>query len=119
MKINENSFTEKNIYSPNSPYSASKAGSDYIIKSFFKTFKFPGIITHCVNNFGPWQFPEKLIPVVIYKCLNGEKIPVYEMENIREWIYVKDHINALELILNERVKLVKLIILEVDTELVI
>ncbi len=99
LKINENSFTEKNIYSPNSPYSASKAGSDYIIKSFFKTFKFPGIITHCVNNFGPWQFPEKLIPVVIYKCLNGEKIPVYgNGKNIREWIYVKDHINALELI---------------------
>ena len=99
LKYNEKSFTENNVYSPNSPYSASKAGSDYIIKSFFKSYNFPGIITHCVNNFGPWQFPEKLIPVAIYKCLTDQKIPIYgNGKNIREWIYVNDHINALEII---------------------
>ena len=96
---NEKNFSENTKYSPNSPYSSSKASSDFIIKSWFETYKFPGIITHCVNNFGPWQFPEKLIPVIINNCINKKKIPIYgNGKNIREWLFVKDHVIALDLI---------------------
>jgi len=90
------SFTEESKFFPNSPYSASKASSDLIVRAWNKTYNLPVIITNCVNNFGEWQFPEKLIPVVIYSCLKNKKIPVYGLgKNIREWIYVKDHVNIL------------------------
>jgi dTDP-glucose 4,6-dehydratase len=89
-------FNESTPYSPNSPYSASKASSDMLVRAWHKTFGIPSIITNCSNNFGPWQFPEKLIPVVIKKALNHEKIPIYgNGENIRDWLFVEDHAAAL------------------------
>ncbi len=98
----DNPFDENYKYLPNSPYSASKASSDLLVRSWNKTFSIPTIITNCCNNFGPWQFPEKLIPVIIYKCLNKKNIPIYgKGTNIREWIYVEDHISYLEEILNK------------------
>lgn len=87
---------EFDAYKPSSPYAASKAASDLIIKSYIRTYKIPAIITNCCNNFGPNQYPEKLIPTVIYKIINEEPIPIYGTGgNQREWIYVKDHCNAL------------------------
>ncbi|MFN8943280.1 MAG: dTDP-glucose 4,6-dehydratase [Pseudobdellovibrionaceae bacterium] len=85
-------FKETTPYSPNSPYSASKAASDHLVSAWFHTYKIPTVITNCSNNYGPRQFPEKLIPVVIKKALSGEPIPVYgKGENIRDWIFVDDH----------------------------
>ena len=96
LSYKENEFNIDSPYRPNSPYAASKAASDLLVRSYVKTYKFPGIITNCSNNFGPRQFPEKLIPVCINKLKNKEKIPLYgNGENIRDWIYVKDHVNAL------------------------
>ena len=87
---------EDDSYNPSSPYSASKASGDLLIKSYIRTYKIPAIITNCCNNFGPNQYPEKLIPTIIYSILNGKSIPIYgEGKNIREWIYVKDHCDAL------------------------
>ena len=87
---------ELDAYNPSSPYAASKASSDLIIKSYFRTYKIPAIITNCCNNFGPNQYPEKLMPTIIYKIINKEPIPIYgKGGNVREWIYVKDHCNAL------------------------
>jgi len=87
---------ELDAYNPSSPYAASKASSDLIIKSYIRTYKLPAIITNCCNNFGPNQYPEKLIPTIIYKIINKEPIPIYgKGGNVREWIYVKDHCNAL------------------------
>jgi dTDP-glucose 4,6-dehydratase len=87
---------EDDSYNPSSPYSASKASGDLLIKSYIRTYKIPAIITNCCNNFGPNQYPEKLIPTIIYSILNGKPIPIYGLgKNIREWIYVKDHCNAL------------------------
>ena len=87
---------EKDPYNPSSPYSASKASGDLLIKSYMRTYKIPAIITNCCNNFGPNQYPEKLIPTIIYNILNHKPIPIYgKGENVREWIYVKDHCNAL------------------------
>jgi len=87
---------EEDSYNPSSPYSASKASGDLLIKSYIRTYKVPAVITNCCNNFGPNQYPEKLIPTIIYKILNKESIPIYgKGENIREWIYVKDHCDAL------------------------
>ena len=87
---------ELDAYNPSSPYAASKASSDLIIKSYIRTYKLSAIITNCCNNFGPNQFPEKLIPTIIYKIINKEPIPIYgKGGNVREWIYVKDHCNAL------------------------
>jgi len=95
-------FDENFKYLPNSPYSASKAASDLLVRSWNKTFSIPTIITNCCNNFGPWQFPEKLIPVVIYKCLNKKNIPIYGRgTNIREWMHVQDHVANLLKILNK------------------
>jgi dTDP-glucose 4,6-dehydratase len=95
IKKNQKS-KEKDPYNPSSPYSASKASGDLLIKSYVRTYKIPAIITNCCNNFGPNQYPEKLIPTVIYNILNHKPIPIYgKGENIREWIYVKDHCNAL------------------------
>ena len=96
LEQNEAPFTESTKYSPNSPYSASKASSDMLARAWYKTFGIPVIITNCSNNYGPWQFPEKLIPVVIKKALNHEKIPIYgDGLNIRDWLFVEDHTAAL------------------------
>ena len=96
LEQNEAPFTESTKYSPNSPYSASKASSDMLARAWYKTFGIPVIITNCSNNYGPWQFPEKLIPVVIKKALNHEKIPIYgDGLNIRDWLFVEDHAAAL------------------------
>ena len=92
-------FNENSPYLPNSPYSASKASSDMLVRAWNKTYLLPTIITNCSNNFGPWQFPEKLIPNTIIKALNKDKIPIYgNGENIRDWLFVEDHVNALLLI---------------------
>ena len=92
----EGPFDIDSPYRPNSPYAASKAASDLLVRSYIKTYKFPAIITNCSNNFGPRQFPEKLIPLAISKLKNKEAIPVYgNGSNIRDWIYVKDHVNAI------------------------
>lgn len=89
-------FTETTRYNPHSPYSASKAGSDHLARAWHDTFGLPVIVTNCSNNYGPYQFPEKLVPTVILKCLRGEPIPVYGRgENIRDWLYVRDHAAAL------------------------
>ena len=92
----KSAFKEKSKFKPNSPYSASKASSDLLVRAWNRTYDFPAIITNCVNNFGEWQYPEKLIPIVISSCLLNKKIPVYgKGNNIREWIYVKDHVRQL------------------------
>ena len=89
-------FNESTPYDPHSPYSASKASSDHLARAWMDTYGLPVVITNCSNNYGPYQFPEKLIPVVILKCLRGEPIPVYgKGENIRDWLYVDDHARAL------------------------
>jgi dTDP-glucose 4,6-dehydratase len=89
-------FTESTAYDPHSPYSASKASSDHLARAWSDTYGLPVLVTNCSNNYGPYQFPEKLIPVVILKALHGEDIPVYgKGENIRDWLYVEDHAEAL------------------------
>jgi dTDP-glucose 4,6-dehydratase len=89
-------FSEITPYDPHSPYSASKAASDHLARAWADTYSLPVLVTNCSNNYGPYQFPEKLIPVVILKCLRGEPIPVYgKGENIRDWLYVTDHAEAL------------------------
>jgi len=89
-------FTETSHYQPNSPYSASKASSDHLVRAWHETFGLPVIVTNCSNNYGPWQAPEKLIPVVILSCLHGKPIPVYgEGKNVRDWLFVDDHARAL------------------------
>ena len=89
-------FTEQTPYDPRSPYSASKASSDHLVRAWHHTYGLPVLITNCSNNYGPYQFPEKLIPVVILKALQDEQIPVYgKGENIRDWLYVTDHVRAL------------------------
>ena len=89
-------FTETTAYDPHSPYSASKASSDHLARAWADTYQLPVLVTNCSNNYGPFQFPEKLIPVVILKALNGDPIPVYgKGENIRDWLYVSDHADAL------------------------
>ena len=89
-------FTESTSYDPRSPYSASKAASDHLARAWHHTYGLPVIVTNCSNNYGPYQFPEKLIPVVLLKALRGESIPVYgKGENIRDWLYVEDHAEAL------------------------
>jgi dTDP-glucose 4,6-dehydratase len=91
------SFTEETPYAPNSPYAASKASSDHLTRSFFKTFGLPTITTNCSNNYGPHQFPEKLIPLMIQKATAGQPLPVYgDGLHVRDWLYVEDHCIALE-----------------------
>ena len=92
-------FNENTSYKPNSPYSASKASSDHLVRAWGRTYNFPFVITNCSNNYGPFQFPEKLIPKTILNALNGKKIPVYGKGNqIRDWLYVDDHVSALVLV---------------------
>ena len=94
-------FTEAMPYAPNSPYSASKASSDMLVRSYHHTYRLPAVITNCSNNYGPFQFPEKLIPVVIQSILSCKSIPVYgDGMNVRDWLYVGDHVEALWSALN-------------------
>src|SRR5215471_19518494 len=89
-------FVETTFYSPNSPYAASKASSDHLVRAWHHTYDLPTVISNCSNNFGPYHFPEKLIPLTIIKALTGEKIPVYGTGlNVRDWLYVEDHARAL------------------------
>jgi len=92
----EGYFTEATAYDPRSPYSASKAGSDHLVRAWHHTYGLPVILTNCSNNYGPYQFPEKLIPLMIIKCLANEPLPVYgDGSNIRDWLYVDDHVRAM------------------------
>ena len=98
----EGYFTEETPYQPNSPYSASKASSDHLVRAWHHTYGLPTLITNCSNNYGPYQYPEKLIPVVILNALDGKPIPVYGRgENVRDWLYVEDHVEALLTVLHQ------------------
>lgn len=95
-------FTEQSPYAPNSPYAASKAASDHLVRAWFRTYGLPTLISNCSNNYGPYQFPEKLIPLTIINALEGRPLPVYGRgENVRDWLYVEDHVEALDLVLRE------------------
>ena len=94
-------FTEQTAYDPSSPYSASKASSDHLARAWHRTYGLPVLITNCSNNYGPYQFPEKLIPLMILNCLSEKKLPVYgKGENVRDWLYVEDHCDAIYTVLN-------------------
>ena len=95
-------FTETTPYQPNSPYSASKAASDHFARAWWRTFGLPVVISHCSNNYGPYQMPEKLVPVTILAALEGRPVPIYgDGKNVRDWLFVEDHAHALELIVCE------------------
>jgi len=96
----EGRFTEETPYRPNNPYSASKAGADHLVRAWHKTYGLPVVTTNCSNNYGPWQFPEKLIPLTILNAIEGRALPVYgQGRNVRDWLYVGDHAAALALVL--------------------
>ena len=102
LESDDPAFTEKTPYSPNSPYSASKAGSDHLARAYFHTYGMPTIITNCSNNYGPYHFPEKLIPLMCINILLGKPLPVYgDGQNVRDWLYVGDHCQALETVLQK------------------
>lgn len=95
-------FTEMSQYKPNSPYSASKASADHFVRAFNKTYGLPTLITHCSNNYGPRQYPEKLIPLIILNALAGKELPIYgDGSNIRDWIHVEDHCSAIDLVVRK------------------
>ena len=95
-------FTEETAYDPRSPYSASKAASDHLVRAFYHTYKLPAIISNCSNNYGPFHFPEKLIPLAINNIINQKPIPVYgKGENVRDWLFVEDHAKAIDLIFHK------------------
>ena len=95
-------FTETTAYAPNSPYSASKAGADHLVRAWHHTYGLPTLTTNCSNNYGPYHFPEKLIPLVIIRALRGERLPVYGRgENVRDWLHVDDHAEALTVVLQK------------------
>ena len=99
---NAPAFTEKSPYEPNSPYSASKASSDHLVRAWFHTYGLPTLTTNCSNNYGPYHFPEKLIPLCILNALNGKPLPIYgDGKQIRDWLYVKDHCNAIREVLKQ------------------
>ena len=104
LEANEECFTEKTPLNPHSPYSASKASADMLVKAYYDTYKFPICITRCSNNYGPYQFPEKFIPLIMNNCLKHKSIPVYgDGSNIRDWLYVEDHCEAIyKVLLNGR-----------------
>lgn len=125
-------FTETTPYSPNSPYSASKASSDHLVRAYFHTYGLPVITTNCSNNYGPYQFPEKLIPLMLLNALDGKPLPVYgDGKNVRDWLYVTDHCKAIEVVLDkgrlgetyniggrcemQNIEIVKLVCKEVDS----
>jgi dTDP-glucose 4,6-dehydratase len=100
LSSGEPAFTESHTYAPNSPYSASKAASDHLVRAYHKTYGLPVLTTNCSNNYGPFQFPEKLIPLVILNALEGKPIPVYgDGRNIRDWLYVDDHCRGIEAVI--------------------
>ncbi|WLP59415.1 dTDP-glucose 4,6-dehydratase [Bacillus pumilus] len=100
LELNDPAFTEQTPLSPNNPYSASKASSDLLVKSYIHTHQLPAMITRCSNNYGPHQHEEKLIPTIIRKAINGEKIPIYgDGKQIRDWLYVEDHARAVKQVL--------------------
>ena len=97
-------FTEDTSYAPSSPYSASKAGSDHLVRAWQRTYGLPTLMTNCSNNYGPYQFPEKLIPLVILNALEGKPLPIYgDGLNVRDWLYVEDHCEAIETVLDKGV----------------
>ncbi len=101
LEADDPAFTETTPYTPNSPYSASKAGSDHLARAYFHTYGMPTIITNCSNNYGPFHFPEKLIPLTCINILLGKPLPVYgDGQNIRDWLYVEDHCRALDVVIN-------------------
>jgi dTDP-glucose 4,6-dehydratase len=100
LSVSDPAFTETNPYEPNSPYSASKAASDHLVRAWFHTYGFPVVTTNCSNNYGPYHFPEKLIPLVILNALNGKPLPIYgDGQQIRDWLYVGDHCSAIREVL--------------------
>lgn len=100
LQENEPPFVETSNYQPNSPYSASKAASDHLVRAYYHTYGLPVLTTNCSNNYGPFQFTEKLIPLVIQRALAGEKLPIYgDGKNIRDWLFVTDHCNAIHQVL--------------------
>ncbi len=100
LEYNKKPFKESKSYGPNNPYAASKAASNHIIRAYYKTYEIPVIITNCSNNFGPYQFPEKLIPMMIMNAKKGKSLPIYgDGQQLRDWVYVDDHCDALWLIL--------------------
>jgi dTDP-glucose 4,6-dehydratase len=99
--MNEDLFHEQTAYDPSSPYAASKASSDHLVRSWYKTYGLPIVLSNCSNNYGPFQFPEKLIPLMISKAIKGQSLPIYgQGDQIRDWLYVDDHVKALVEILN-------------------
>ena len=95
-------FDENSPLAPNNPYSASKASADMLVRAYYKTYNLPAIITRCTNNYGPYQYPEKLIPYFISKLLKNEKVPIYgDGLNVRDWLYVYDHTSAIDIVLNK------------------
>jgi dTDP-glucose 4,6-dehydratase len=99
LPLDEGIFTEETPYAPSSPYSASKAASDHLVRAWHETYGLPVVLSNCSNNFGPYHFPEKLIPLVILNALEGKALPVYgKGENVRDWLHVEDHVRALELV---------------------
>jgi dTDP-glucose 4,6-dehydratase len=100
LQADDAAFTEQTPYAPNSPYAASKAGSDFLIRAAFHTHKLPVLTTNCSNNYGPYQFPEKLIPLIIRNAMEGKPLPIYgKGENIRDWLFVEDHCRAIWMVL--------------------
>lgn len=98
----DEAFTEDTAYAPNSPYSASKAASDHLVRAWHHTYALPTLTTNCSNNYGPYQFPEKLIPLMITHAIEGKDLPIYgDGKNIRDWLYVKDHCHAIRLVLEQ------------------
>lgn len=98
-------FTEETPYAPSSPYSASKAASDHLVRAWFRTYNFPVVITNCSNNYGPYQFPEKLIPLIISNALAGRELPIYGAgQQVRDWLFVDDHAEALYKVLQDGVR---------------
>lgn len=134
LEMNDELFHETTPYDPRSPYSASKAGSDHLVRAFYHTYGFPIKISNCSNNYGPYQFPEKLIPLFIHNIVENKDLPIYgKGENVRDWLYVEDHVEAIDLIFHEgrigetynigglnewqNITLVKALISEVDSQL--
>lgn len=102
LNQSEQPFTEEHPYAPNSPYSASKASADHLVRAWHRTYQFPVVLSNCSNNYGPYQFPEKLIPLTILNVLKGAPIPVYgKGDQVRDWLYVEDHAKALAMVMEQ------------------
>jgi len=101
LEPDDAAFTESHNYQPNSPYSASKASSDHLVRAYHHTYGFPVLTTNCSNNYGPYQFPEKLIPLVLHNAIRGKDLPIYgDGQQVRDWLYVSDHCSAIRSVLN-------------------